>query len=453
MYNLTEKEHRVINRPMTNNCNIRPSKRIIANRYKVKKEIFGGMGVIYLCADAEQNNLPVVLKTCKPQYFSDKNVLAQFLREAAIWVEIGCHPNIVQAHHAEYDSASHEIYLVLEMVPSLSGEINPTLRSWLRPGGGITLEKTLKLALEVARGMKYATLRFPGLVHCDIKPENIFIRPDGRACVSDFGLVTTPTDIFENLSESVLSYINTRSRPVGTPHYMSPEQWRNRKVSVSSDIYSLGCICLEMLTGDYTVSGCDIQTIIEGHLRGQALNRLIGVNLPLVLDAFFAKCLDPDPLYRFQTWEDVEFEIIKLHDAFLHQKIEPEIIFFDVSHETQVRKGETILSVGEAYLDNQEFQAAIKCFEKARAIGKLQNYLRLVTLSEANIGLAFFKLGQHERGRAHYRRAMDQHMRFGNPRFTNTIFRDIGKAYFQLGDLARAQDNITKVIEFTKQIA
>ena len=434
-------------KPMTENRYIRPCKRIIANRYKVKQEIFGGMGVVYLCADSEQNNYPVVLKTCKPEYLKDKNVLTQFLREAAIWVELGSHPNIVQAYRAEYDPASHEIYLLLQMVPSLSGEKNPTLRYWLQPGVCATLEKMLKLILEVTRGMRHATAQVPGLVHCDLKPENIFITPDGRACVSDFGLVTTPVEIFEGLSEYVLRYINTRSRPVGTPHYMSPEQWRNRNVSISSDIYSLGCISLEMLTGQYTVSGSDVKTILEGHIRGQALNRLIGLNLPLVLDAFFAKCIDPDPLYRFQTWEEVEQEIIKLYDVFLHQKIQPEITFLDVSHKTQILKGETILSIGEAYLDIQEFHAAIKCFEKARAIGKLQNYRKLVTLSEANIGIAFLKLGQHERGSVHYKKAMAQHVEYRNQEFSNLKFRDIGSINFQLGDSTRAQENITKVIE------
>ena len=263
--------------------------------------------------------------------------------------------------------------------------------------------------LEVTRGMKHATSQVPGLVHCDLKPENIFISPDGRACVSDFGLVTTPVDIFEGLSEDVLRYINTRSRPVGTPHYMSPEQWRNRNVSISSDIYSLGCISLEMLTGQYTVSGNEVKTILEGHIRGQALNRLIGLNLPLTMDAFFAKCIDPDPLYRFQTWDEVEQAIINLYGVFLRRNIEPEVTFLDVSHKTQILKGETILSIGEAYLDIQEFRAAIKCFEKARSIGKLQNYPKLVTLSEANIGLAFLKLGQNERGSIHYKKAIAQH--------------------------------------------
>jgi serine/threonine protein kinase len=291
------------------------------------------------------------------------------------------------------------------------------------------LDQTLKTMLEVTRGMKHATHRVPGLIHCDLKPENIFVAPDGSTCVSDFGLVNTPTDIFDGLSTEVLRYVNTRSKPVGTPYYMSPEQWRNRKVTISSDIYSLGCIGLEMLTGDYTVTGRNIQAIIEGHIRGQALNRLIGVNLPVVLDAFFSKCIDPDPLYRFQTWEEVELEIIKLYDILLHQRILQEIVYFDVSHKSQIIKGETILAIGKAYMDIKEYQAGLLCFEKARAIGRLQSSLSLVSLAEANIGLALIKQGQLVRGSARYHRAMEKHVRAAMgeisgsslPRYTENI--------------------------------
>jgi len=105
----------------------------------------------------------------------------------------------------------------------------------------------------------------------------------------------------------------------------------------------------------------------------------------------------------------------------LHQEVQAENIYFDVSHKTQVTKGETILSIGEAFMDIQEIHAAIKCFEKARAIGKLQNSVRLVTLSEANIGLGYIKLGQYARGSARYRRAIDKHTRLGYPELSNVI--------------------------------
>jgi serine/threonine protein kinase len=438
---------------MSNNLNIRASKRIIANRYKVNKTIIGGMGVIYLCDDTEQDDFPVALKTFKPQYLSEKNIRAQFLHEAAIWVEIGWHPNIVQAYRTEYVPNSHEVYLVLEMLPALSGKKDPSLRSCIMRGAGLSLEKTLNLLLDVTRGMKYATTKIPGLIHCDLKPENIYIGPDGRARIGDFGLVTVPKNILENLSGSLIRDKRPRVRFVGTPLYMSPEQWRNRKVSISSDIYSLGCICLEMLTGDYIIRGRHIKTIAEEHIRGGAMKRLGEVDIPDTLKVFLSKCLHPDSLQRFQSWENVEQELIKLHDELLHQKIEPENLLSDVSLKTQVLKGETILSIGEAYLDILEIPTAIKCFEKARSIGQGQNYRELIARAEANIGLACSKLSQYELAISHYQRAIAHNIKCGNHEYAILNYGNIGNAYFQLGDFEKAQDNITKVIEYTNQMS
>ena len=381
---------------MTNNSNNRLIKKIIANRYRVNNIIIGGMGVVYLCNDTEQDNFPVALKTFKPKYFPDKNIRAQFLHEAAIWVEIGWHPNIVQAYRSEYISKPHEIYLVLEMLPSLSGKNDPSLRSKITRGVGVSIENTLNLLLDVTRGMKYVTTKIPGLVHCDLKPENIHVGPDGHARIGDFGLVTIPVNILENLSGTSIQDNHTRLRLGGTPIYMSPEQWRNRRISISSDIYSLGCICLEMLTGNYTIRGRHLKTIAEEHIRGGAIKRLGEVDLPDALNAFISKCLQTDPLRRFQTWENVEQELINLHDVLLNQKVEPGNILYDVSRKTQVSQGESVLSIGKGYLDILEIQTAIKCFEKARSIGQLQNYQGLVAKAEANIGLAYCMSSQYE---------------------------------------------------------
>jgi serine/threonine protein kinase len=377
---------------MANMSDIRSIKKIIANRYKINKTIFGGMGVIYLCDDIEQDGFPVALKTFKPQYLSDKNFRAQFLYEAGIWVEIGWHPNIVQAYRSIYVSTSHEIYLVLEMLPSLSGKNDPSLRSWISQGTGVSIENTIKLLLDVTRGMKFATTKIQGLVHCDLKPENIYIGPDGHARISDFGLVTIPANIHENLSGTFIQDNRTRLRLGGTPIYMSPEQWRNRRISVSSDIYSLGCICLEMLTGNYTIRGRHFKTIAEQHIRGGAIKRLGEVDLPDALKAFLSMCLHTDSLQRFQTWENVEQELIKLYDVLLKQNVEPEKILYDVSRKTQLSQG---------YLDILEIRTAIKYFERARSIGELQNYQGLVAKSEANAGLAYCMLSQYEQAISH----------------------------------------------------
>lgn len=399
---------------VSKNKTSRSNKRIIAGRYRVKKEIVGGMGIVYLCKEIDHNNHPVVLKTCRPKYCDDRNIRAQFLREAAAWVEIGWHPNIVQAYRAEYVYPTRTIYLVIEMIPSSSGISSPTLRTLLKDGNGIGADKAQSIVLDIVRGMKYATTKIPGLIHCDLKPENIFIGPDGRARVSDFGLVSTPTEIHESLSRSVPRHINNRSRPVGTPYYMSPERWRNRNVSVSSDIYSLGCIYFEMLTGEHAVQGEHIKAIIEAHIRGEALRKVREMGFSPEIDTFLTRCLQTDPQQRYQTWEEVEAGIFNIYDESLIQAAPADVVLFDVSQKAQIALGETMFSIGEAYLDIQEFQAAIACFGKAKIIGKLQNYVQLVAQAEASIGLTFFMLGQPERGIAHYRRAALHQERYGD---------------------------------------
>ena len=438
---------------MTNNKNLRPNIKMISNRYGVNRTIAGGMGIIHLCEDTQQDNFPVALKTFNPKYLANRNVRAQFLREAAIWVELGWHPNIVQAYRAEYIPATRELYIVLEQLPSPDGKADPSLRAWLTPGRTASIEEALKLILGVTRGMKYATTKFPGLVHCDLKPDNIYLSEDGSARVGDFGLVMVPADILHNLGCDGPSDQLIRSSASGTPLYMSPEQWISRKVSISSDIYSLGCICLEMLTGGYTIRGRQMRNIAEEHIRGGALKRVDEANLPEALKAFLTKCLRPNSLQRFQSWESVEQEIIKLYDGLLHQTIEPEDILMDVSQKTQLRIGESILAIGESYLDMHEHQAAINCFQKARAIGKLQKSHALAASAETNIGLAFFKCGQYERAVAHYQRAIVYHLESGNPGEAHLNYGNVGNAYFRMGDYGRAQENITKVLHYTKLIS
>jgi serine/threonine protein kinase len=265
--------------------------------------------------------------------------------------------------------------------------------------------------------------------------------------------VTAPVNILENLGGTSVEHNQSRLRLGGTPLYMSPEQWRNRRISSSSDIYSLGCIGLEMLTGEYTINGRAIKIIAEEHIRGGAVKRLSQVDIPHPLRAFLVKCLHPDPLQRFQTWEIMEQELIKVFKVLFHQKIEPEKILLDVSQKTQLSLGETILSIGEAYLDIQEIQSAIKCFERARSIGQKQDQQELIARAEANIGLAYCKINQFELAIYHFQRAIAQYWECGNIENAFLNYGNISNAYFQLGDFPKAQDNISKILSYSKQIS
>ena len=425
---------------------------IIANRYKVIKTVSGGMGVVYLCVDTAQDNFPVALKTFKSEYLPDQNTRERFMREAAIWVEIGWHPNIVQAYRVEYVTSTHGVYLVLEMVPPLTGKKDPSLRSYLTPGTAISLEKTLEVALEISRGMKFATAKIPGLVHRDLKPENILISPDGSCHITDFGLVSVTANIIEKTKSLIPLGEHATIGPMGTPLYMSPEQWLGQVALPSSDIYSTGCIILEMLTGDFIIQGENIKDLAEGHIKGKALQRLQVANIPSPLKVFLSICLQPDSSIRLQAWSQFEEEVIKLIDSLLHRKIEPESLLIDVSIHTQRLKGESLLAIGEAYLDISEGQAAIQCFEQAISIGKDQRYPELVASAEANIGVACFALGEYERSISYYNNAITLWRECGNVEYAILNYGNIGNAYFRLGNLEKAKEHLEKVIVFAKEI-
>jgi len=424
---------------------------IIANRYKVIKTLSGGMGIVYLCVDTKQESFPVALKTFKSEYLPDQNARERFMREAAIWVEIGWHPNIVQAYRVEYVTLTHAVYIVLEMVPLLPGKMDPSLRSLLTAGKAISLEKTLEIGLEISRGMKFATTKIPGLVHRDLKPENILISPDGSAHITDFGLVSVPANIADKPRNLIPQGNRATMGPLGTPLYMSPEQWLGEVVSPSSDIYSMGCIILELLTGDLIIKGEDINDLSEGHIKGKALQRLQEANIPSPLKIFLSKCLQPDSTLRLQTWSQFEQEIIQLIESLIHRKIEPENLLIDVSIHTEMLKGESLLAIGEAYLDISEAQTAIQCFEQAISIGKGQRYPELVASAEANIGVACFALGDYECSISHYNHAITLLMECGNLEYAILNYGNIGNAYFRLGDLVKAKEHLEKAIAFAKE--
>jgi serine/threonine protein kinase len=438
---------------MTNSNEFRAIPKIIANRYVVKKMICGGMGVVYQCEDKAQNNLPVALKTFKFDCLTDQKFRAQFLHEAAIWLEIGWHPNVVQAYRLEYIRPTDEIYLVLEWLQADIGEGDTSLRSKLKQGEFGSIEKTLNLLLDVTRGMKYACSKIPGLIHRDLKPENIHLGADGRARISDFGLVFTPENVQDMLSGSSVLGESSRLKLGGTPLYMSPEQWRNRGISVSSDIYALGCIGLEMLSGEYVVRGRHLKTIAEEHMRGAALKRLAEASIPGRLKSFLAICLQTDPNKRYQDWETVEGELIKLQHNLLKRRYEQEKSFLDVSRIAQVNRGEAFLSIGEAYLDMSEASMAIKFFEKARKIGRNQEYGQLVASAEANLGLAYCKLCLYELAIYHFQRAISQYWEDGNIEEAFLNYGNISNVYYRLGDYPKAQETMTKVIHYSQQIS
>ena len=244
-------------------------------QYEVaSKPMMGGMGVVYFCLDHRNNEKPVALKTFLPELLPDREARDRFLREGTAWVNLGSHLHIVRCHKVEYIDPT--AFLVLELISKEQGMEDASLRSWM--GSPMKLDKALLFALQIARGLKHATTKIQGFVHRDLKPENVLVGADilpdtnvNRLRVTDFGLATMLEDESGRLTDEedgAIGKTHLTRGIVGTPLYMAPEQWKGEKVGVYTDVYALGCILYELLTGQRVVDGRSI-----GDLKIRSLRR------------------------------------------------------------------------------------------------------------------------------------------------------------------------------------
>lgn len=221
------------------------------NGWEIRKIIdSGGMGTVYIVTHP-QHKLPLVAKTFKQHLFSSSAALQRFHREAEQWVLLGRHPYIVEAKYVL--EIEGKPFVFVEYVPGSS------LREllWKR----LDLHRALQLAIRICDGMAYVhsaklTDTRTGLIHCDIKPENILIAEKDKPKVTDFGLARTPSADEEAKPgitgswDRATAFQTKAGTIMGTPLYMSPEHFSGvSKVNKLSDVYSFGVVLFEMLTG------------------------------------------------------------------------------------------------------------------------------------------------------------------------------------------------------------
>ena len=196
--------------------------------YQIERELGqGGMAIVYLALQ-ESLHRHVALKVIKPILTTDQEFAQRFLREGRIIAQLS-DPHIVTVH----DIASHEgvYYLSMEYLPG--GSLQQRIRE------GLPLRDALTIARAIASALHYAHHR--GIIHRDIKPQNILFHENGSAVLTDFGIAKT-------LGSSTI--MTRTGLSIGTPRYMSPEQIRGQGVDARADLYSFGVLLYEMLTGN-----------------------------------------------------------------------------------------------------------------------------------------------------------------------------------------------------------
>jgi len=264
----------------------------------------GGMGEVYRALDTRLGR-EVAVKVLPEHLTRDSKAVARFEREARAVAALS-HPNIV----ALYDVGS-EGGVSFAVTELLEGE---TLRGRLG-AGALALEKAIEVGAAVAKGLAAAHAK--GFTHRDLKPENIFLTRDGRVKILDFGLALyRPARPPE---EEALTPTETEPGTVlGTVGYMSPEQVRGQAVGPTSDLFSLGCVLYEMVTGRRAFARATPGETMAAILRDEAPAPAIHAEL----DRLMARCLEKDPEQRFQSARDLAFDLSAIRER-KDRRVEP----------------------------------------------------------------------------------------------------------------------------------
>jgi len=212
--------------------------------YKVKKELgAGGMAKVYLAVDTKLDR-PVAVKVLSPAFAENSRITKRFIKEAKTAAQLQ-HSNIVSIFDVGKQGTMN--YFAMEY-------LQENLKDRIKQAGGIKPREALAIIRDVARALAYAHNK--GFVHRDIKPDNIMFRKDGAVVLVDFGIVKAVNEKTK-LTRTGIS--------VGTPQYMSPEQIKARKVDGRSDIYSLGIVLFELLTGKLPYQADDLVRLALQH--------------------------------------------------------------------------------------------------------------------------------------------------------------------------------------------
>ena len=284
--------------------------KIFAGRYRIVKQIGrGGMADVYLAKDLILDGEEVAVKVLRTNYQTDPIAVARFQREAKAMADLD-HPHIVRI--TDIGEEDGQQYLTMEYVAGLD------LKRYIKEHHPLSNQEAVRIMGQILLAMRLAHTR--GLVHRDLKPQNILLTPDGTAKVTDFGIAVA-------FAETSLTQTNSM---LGSVHYLSPEQARGSKATVQSDIYAMGIIFYEMLTGHIPYDGDSAVTIALQHFQ-KPLPSVIEENpsVPQALENVVIKATAKKLTDRYQSAAEMYVDLSS--SLSYNRRSEPKLVFNDTN--------------------------------------------------------------------------------------------------------------------------
>lgn len=254
---------------------------LLAGRYELMETIGAGGMAIVIKAHCTLLDRPVAIKILRDQYAANQEFLDRFQREARAAARLS-HPNIVSIYDVGQENGKQ--FIVMEYVPGRN------LKEYLRAEGPLPPRTVAEIGRQIAAALAHAHQR--GIIHRDIKPHNILITPEGQVKVTDFGIARA----------AAASSLTETGVVLGSVHYFSPEQARGEPVDARSDIYALGVVLYELLTGKLPFEGDSPIAVALRHLDSDPPSpRTLRPEVPEALEKIILKAMARDPAERYQT--------------------------------------------------------------------------------------------------------------------------------------------------------
>ncbi|MDR0930285.1 MAG: Stk1 family PASTA domain-containing Ser/Thr kinase [Clostridiales bacterium] len=262
---------------------------LFANRYEILAEIgTGGMANVYKAKDNTLNRF-VAIKVLKDEFKDDDEFVMRFRSEAQS-AAVLTHQNLVSIYDVGvYDDT---YYIVMEFVDGI------TLKEYIRQNNMLSWQQAVQFTQQILRGIEHAHKK--GIVHRDIKPHNIMVTKNGLLKVMDFGIARTASSYTVKMGDTT----------IGSVHYFSPEQARGRHTDERSDIYSLGIVMYEMLTGHVPFDGTSTIAVAMMHINNIPISpKEYNISIPLSIEDILAKAIAKDIIQRYQSATDMLLDL------------------------------------------------------------------------------------------------------------------------------------------------